>query len=170
MLQMCSRAAAHSKFPGCWHERSQMKAHTCSHSPTPLRVPLRSHRHSGNEKEKWVRLWKCKGGALQWIGTDYRILSNSWALRIKRSETSFPDHSFRSDKLGKKKERKRKLSPECPATVDRRHSWDIKNTPTPSQAITVQRESRAVTTDISGQNRELFFYWLHWKLPSFSPY
>lgn len=36
------------------------------------------------ERQKWVRLWKCKweGGALQWIDTDCRILQNS---RVKHN-------------------------------------------------------------------------------------
>lgn len=38
---------------------------TCSHSPTPLRVPFRSHWHSGMRRgrKREERLWKYKGGS-----------------------------------------------------------------------------------------------------------
>lgn len=92
------------------------------------------------ERQKWVRLWKCKweGGALQWIDTDCRILQNS---RVKhnivkpsslqrfahqRSKGAFQAAACVQPSGGEKKEN---FSPQCPATVNQMHSWDIKNTP-----------------------------------------
>lgn len=63
-----------------------MKTLTCSHSPTPLRVPFRSQWHSGmRDKNGWgYENVNGRGGwgALQWIDTDCRFLQNS---RVKHN-------------------------------------------------------------------------------------
>lgn len=134
MLQMCG-------YSNCWHQHDHMKTLTCSHSPTPLRVPFRSQWHSGmRDKSGWGYEnvnGRGGGGALQWIDTDCRILRNSRVKHNIVKPSSFQRFAHQRSKgafqavacVQLSGGKKRKLFPQCPATVNQMHSWDIKNTP-----------------------------------------